>query len=290
MKSFKKLALASAICSAPVAATAMEAIEDEALSEVTGQDGITITAQITLTDMDVAIEDDDGILTGGNAFSGGITNVAYTNAGVLLLNNLDVSTAMTVQIDSGGDAGTGAAGTNGMLNVFINTTASTVMGIDSVQVTDSNAQGTHNLAGASDVISFAAGTTVTIASGMTVDVELGNEENNFATINGNIGTVAIGAYDTATNNGDGTDDLTIRDASGVGNIYIDYMQITGITLVNTTANVTADGMVINTGHGLTNVGMTMLDVKLGEAGDADIGDIYVSGLNMSGNTITISGH
>lgn len=288
MKGFKKLALASAICSAPIAATAMEAIEDEALSEVTGQDGITITASVNLQNMDVAIEDDDGVLVS----TGNITNVAYTNSGVLLLNNLDVSTSATILIDSGGSVGDSTG--NGMLNVFIETTANTVMGIDSIQVADSDGAGNHG-AGA-NVITFASGTTVTVSSGMTVDVELGNEENNFATINGFIGTVAIGSYNATTGNGDGTDDLTIVDGgNGLnnltgGSIFIDYIQITGIDLVNAHANVVAGGLTINTGTGLTNVGLTMLDVKLGTATSADLGDIYVSGLNMSNNTITISGH
>ena len=40
---FKKLALASAIATLPVGAFALDEINDDALSEVSGQDGITMT-------------------------------------------------------------------------------------------------------------------------------------------------------------------------------------------------------------------------------------------------------
>lgn len=270
MKGFKKLALASAICSAPMAASALEAIEDEALSEVTGQDGITITASASLNNMNIRIEDDDGVGAPGGGGS------AYSNAGVLMINNMSVSGNMIVNIDSGGSTASNTG--NGMLNVLIRTTSATDIILDEIQVADSNGNGDWGTG--ADVVTFAAATTISIASGMLVDVELGSEEHNFATINGNIGTVSIGTDDTATA-------MTIADANG-SNITMNYVEVGGINMVDATANVVGAGLQINTGTGLTAVTLYARDVTLGT--QPALGDVYVSGLNLSNNTITISGH
>jgi len=60
MKSLKKLALATAIASAPFAANALEALDDEFLGDVTGQEGITIDREYMNTIEEFQYVDADG--------------------------------------------------------------------------------------------------------------------------------------------------------------------------------------------------------------------------------------
>ncbi len=64
---FKKLALAAAVAVAPMSALALEPMQDEALSGVTGQDGISIGLNLDAT-LNVGIEDTDGFA--GNTGAG----------------------------------------------------------------------------------------------------------------------------------------------------------------------------------------------------------------------------
>jgi len=60
MKSLQKLALATAIASAPFAANALEALDDEFLSDVSGQEGITIETNTYQTIEEFQYVDGDG--------------------------------------------------------------------------------------------------------------------------------------------------------------------------------------------------------------------------------------
>lgn len=83
MNNFKKLALASAVASLPMTGLAMEALEDEALASVTGQDGVTISMG-AVTIGGIRIDDQDGfgsadangaIFISGFGMTGGTTIV-----------------------------------------------------------------------------------------------------------------------------------------------------------------------------------------------------------------------
>jgi len=78
MNSLKKLALATAIASAPFAANALEALDDEFLGEVTGQEGITIEADTMQTIEEFQYVDGDG---DGSTGAGKIklTNISIGN-------------------------------------------------------------------------------------------------------------------------------------------------------------------------------------------------------------------
>lgn len=67
---FKKLAIAAAIAAAPMSALALEPMQDEALSGVTGQDGLTIT--LSGTSFSTLRLDDADAFTGSSAANGAI--------------------------------------------------------------------------------------------------------------------------------------------------------------------------------------------------------------------------
>ena len=60
MKSLKKIALATAVASAPFAVNALEALDDEFLGDVTGQEGITIDKTYMNTIEEFQYVDGDG--------------------------------------------------------------------------------------------------------------------------------------------------------------------------------------------------------------------------------------
>ena len=55
-----------------------------------------------------------------------------------------------------------------------------------------------------------------------------------------------------------------------------------------TGSLTGAGLVLSTNTALSNVGVTVSRLSL-DNGANFVGDVYISGLNMSGQTITING-
>lgn len=274
MNGFKKLILTSAILAATSSAMAMQAMDDESLSSTTGQDGLTVTLDTNIT-TSIKWIDRDGTAAAG-----------FTNAGGLLINNVGIaSNGIVIDIDAGGNAGTGA-GTNGLLNIGITNTNAIVIDLSasSIQVADAanTAAGATVAArsttgAAADVIRFGSGSTLTIAAttaGRLLDIDLGSEVDNFVTLNGNLGTVTLTA-------------LEIVDASSNESIGIGTLQLDNLSLVNASVNVVAGGLQINTGTGLTAVDVGMERVTLGST--PSMGDVYLTGLNIANNTITVAG-
>ena len=93
-------------------------------------------------------------------------------------------------------------------------------------------------------------------------------------LTGNIGTL------TLTN-------FALNDIAGGGALSSTQIDISGLDVTGTTVALTATGMEIVTGAALNNVDITINDLILG--GGAVMGDVYITGLDMSTQTITISG-
>lgn len=275
MKGFKKLILTSAILAATSSAMAMQAMDDESLSATTGQDGLTVTLDTNIT-TSIKWIDRTGTPAAG-----------YTNAGGLIVNNVGIaSNGIVIDIDAGGSAGDTSGA--GLLNIGITNTNAIVIDLGSTTIQVADADNTavgatvasRSATGAgSDVIRFGAGSTLTIAAAAPgtrlLDIDLGSEVDNFVTLNGNLGTVTLTA-------------LEIVDASSNETIGIGTLQLDNLTLTNASVNVVAGGLQINTGTGLNNVNVGMEDVTLGST--PSMGDVYLTGLDISNNTITVAGH
>lgn len=285
MQGFKKLALATAILAASSSALAMQAMDDESLSSTTGQDGLTVVLDTNVT-TSIKWVDRDGTGVAG-----------FTNAGAVVISNVGISsTGLQIDIDAGGNAGTGA-GTNGLLNIGISNpngitidlSSTTLAVADAVNV-PSGGWTTETLAqrsttgAATNFITFSAGSALTIAGapGRLIDIQLGSEPGDFMTLNGNLGSITLTG-------------MNIIDADGGtgGDISIGTLTLANIDLVNSTVNVDAGGLVINTGTGLTAVEVGIERLALGDetaVGNGFVGDVYLSGLNVSNNTIRVHGH
>jgi hypothetical protein len=133
--------------------------------------------------------------------------------------------------------------------------------------------------------SFAvAGTETTIFTSQTIllpnttelRIELGTEETNFLTLTGDIGTINLGAGSLADANGS-----TISWGAGT--------QLTGLDTSGLAVNVTTAGLVVDlTGTSMSAVGVDIIDLRFGTA--PAIGDVRITGLDLTGTTLTISGH
>jgi len=242
MKEFKKIALAAAVSAAlPVSGFAMEAMEDSALSEVTGQDGITITMGSTGT-FDIFVADSNGF-TGNVGGTGGI-----------YIDNFS----------------TGAGGTT----ITIDSDA------DTIQANISLGAGTIALGDISAAASAAAGPGATLISmgslthtGININVQLGaQDQGNFAefsgTITGGITLTGFTINDTV-NGGAISVDVQVDDAgagtdltlAGALNVDANGLQLTGLPSVDVSLNNLNVGGTGDIGD-ITIIGLTTPDITI----------------------------
>lgn len=273
MKGFKKLALVSAIAALPMSGFAMEALDDATLSDVTGQDGIRIGLSLNQS-MNVLIDDTDGLdlNTGPNT---------HTGPGGIYIAGAGATGNATVDIDAGGNA------TNGVLLVQVSLANNFQIATGDLHAVDttagSGAFSSNAGANTAPNVAILESTNITFASGLDLNIELGEGASNFLTINGNAGTIRFG------NAADGADNFVLNDVAGGGAIRAGELAIGGLDLTGTTASITATGLSITMGANLTAVTVTLTDLSLGNALQPVLGDVYITGLNMAGDVITIAG-
>ena len=87
---------------------------------------------------------------------------------------------------------------------------------------------------------------------------------------------------------DGSDNLTLNDAAGGGALSVDQLALNNLDVDGITGQVTTSGLVINTNGALSGVEVAAMGVQLGTADS--IGNVYVTGLDLSNTAITIAGH
>jgi len=280
---FKKLLLATAITTVSSASFAMQAMDEEALSETTGQDGLTITinppdAGITT---DIVLHDEDGTsgITGGSNNSGAILFDGF------VLNPSGTTSTISIVIDATGNTNADATATDPQLNINITLPASTVISTGAVFVADSNGVG---VALGTNQKTVLANMNITLVGATLINMQLGGERAGDSMINVST-TIASGLSIT---------NFKLEDADDTGSINSDQITIKNQANGDLTADIgidaTSTGLQITltqfgSGAGV-NIGMT--NVGLGADGTAtnSIGDIDVLGLDLDGTTITIAGH
>lgn len=262
-------------------AFAMQDLSDEALAESTGQDGIVIATDINIpTTAALRWTDTNGIP--------GTTYAGFTNSGSAELVGLGIRTCtgigatctlttgqagLTVTLDAGGSTGTALG--NGSLSINISTgTNAFWIDIDKIDVFDTAAAGVP--AQRKTIIDFVNPIKL---GNFNALIALGNEPvgGHMLTLNANIGTIDFG-------------NILINDASaGAGSINIGSLQVSGVNLVGAYADIATNGMIVNTGTGLSSVTVAMNTVKLGDAAQPALGNITLTGLNLNNQTFRISG-
>lgn len=276
---FKKLALVSAMLAATSGAFAMEAMDEDALAATTGQDGLTI-GLATSANLNVIIHDKDGLT--------GTSQSGFANSGALVISGISLAGAGGVGnalIDIDIDAGASAAAANdATLNIGISV-GSVQMGLGALSVANSAREGgigwgTDALTQSATLVNLG---TISLA-GATINVQLGNEPQLDmialnTTLTGGLVLSNFALNDVNSSGSISVGTLTVSDA-GVGNVDL---------AVDLGINATATGLTIRVDTmGTGGMDVTMANVVLG--GGASIGDVEINGLNLSGDTITISGH
>ena len=276
---FKKLALAAAVAVAPMSALALEPMQDDALSSVTGQDGISIGITTNIT-TDLFIEDTDGHADIGTAGA---------NAGFIAIQGVNVSGDINLEIDSASAAGTD--GTGGVLVIGVELPNLTLANL-SLGVTGSSATPGDRVSadGLTRVAAAETGVTEVLAlgsidlNGLEMDIQLGPDAANFLQLAGTVDDIAI-------------TDFTLNDTAGGGSIYADSVNISELVLDGTTVTVDGAGMQITLGPSVST-DVTLMGLGMGDASDlggtppssSPIGNVYLTGLDLGGTTVSITGH
>jgi hypothetical protein len=273
---FKKLALVTAIAALPVSGFAMEALEDSALSDVTGQDGITIGITTPNLTLDVIVHDNDGL--------GNTNGITATGAGAIVIENMVVNTGgneIVAVIDADDNGGAP------LLNVAVTIPTGTTISTGDLSVAGSAGMGaavTNQSAVIMDSMDIVLGAT-------SLNIQLGNEAQG---VGGLPGTYMI-ALNTTITGGITINNFSLNDASAGGgsisaaSILVDgdggaLGVVAGVNLDGT------DGLAISVDQLGTATGLSvqMTDLALG-TGTA-IGDVEIVGLNLNGTVINVRGH
>lgn len=265
MKGFTKLALVSAIAALPMTGFAMEALDDATMSDVTGQDGISITLGLNQS-MTIVIDDTDGLANVASAPAAATADgIIQIGDGIGAGQEMTMNGTASINIDAGGD------GTDGVLVVGISLASNFAINTGDISVGTSLNNGA--LTGGAVILD---GVDITFTGGLDLDIQLGAAADQFLEItNGNIGTLNIANF-------------ALNDVNAGGAITASNIALSGLDLTGVTGSLTGAGLVLSTNTALSNVGVTVSRLSL-DNGANFVGDVYISGLNMSGQTITING-
>jgi len=291
MKGLKKLVLASAIIAASSSSFAMQALDDEAMSAATGQDGLTITINsVALDNLDVKYVDRDGITSSTTYDNPGAIHIfGAGGAGDGL--SVNMTTPTTINIDVGGNAGTGA-GTGAQLLVDV-TLGATSVNLQNVTIAVADAAATGSTTGADvSILEFGAGAALNIAAGGNVLVRLGDRGaaehliSMTSTLPG-LTLTQMSIVDSSTTMGGG--------AIGIGSLALGTVNASvGIDVVAGGLKIDTTGTTISS-IALENVQLGTVDFVTGTGRNNAIGDVYISGAGVGGsialdNVITVTGH
>lgn len=279
---FKKLALASAIALVPVAGFSLETLDDSMLSGVTGQDGIEIDiATATPIAADFYIHDKDGL---GAAGIVGVTNsAAYSFDGAIVVTGFSYNGNLNIDVDAGDNAVSGATAPTLNINVSVPTAATIITG--NVSVANSQRDDGTPGWGINTNSAVILNTMTIVLSGLTVNIQLGNEpQGNMIAINSTV-TSGILINNFALN------DANSGGKIGAGSILIKDTGTSADLQLDVRADATVNGLMFT----LAKVGSTsgmdirIVDAYVGSTTAGIIGDVTIRGLNVTNTTVTISG-
>jgi hypothetical protein len=178
MKTFKKLALVSAIAAAPFAQAEMVAIDDALMGEMTGQAGITIELSTEVTIGDVIYTDTDGLDNGAGSLAISGIRLGGATAGTALENikiDIDVDDTDGLVIHLGAtnlsDVLTRNTGVTGDVNAFGDTLTEDGKAVDfGLDVNSVSLNNGANLVSNVSIQGFLGPIDVKIANDGTIDV------------------------------------------------------------------------------------------------------------------------
>lgn len=277
MLSAKKLLLVSAISAISSSAFAMQAMNDQAMADTTGQDGLTVSIATPAAgiSMETRIHDSDG-------FAGA------TNQAAIVLGGASGTTGALTRISTGTNGpivatiDAGDSGTSGpVLNVAVSIPAGTTINTGTVAVGDSTGFG--NLSNETTPIL----NDMAITLGATnLNIQLGNAPQGAMILANTVMSGGLTLSNFALN------DPTAGGSSiSASSILMQDNGTPGQLTVKAKVDVTAAGLVVTAsqvGSATTGFDQQITALKLG--GAPAIGNVEVIGLNVNNTTITVAGH
>lgn len=292
---FKKLALATAIAAVPVAGFSLEAIEDEALSEVSGQDGVRVVLGTGATGItgSIYLHDQDGLGTAGAA----ALSASYSYDGAIVISGFSLAAGAataalaTINIDAGDNA---AANSAPILNVSIELPSTGVTIVTGVlYVANSQRDETNSLFGVGALSATILSAMTIVIGSAKLNIQLGNEAQT-GTATGADMMVLSGSVTSGINIANfRLNDSTTGGDGGIMalNINIHNDNATSTLTLGADINVTDAGLEIAL-DGMGNAGAMTVDIEnfnLGTSTNGLVGDISIVGLDVTGAKLTISG-
>ncbi len=296
MKLFTKLALVTAIATSG-SAFALQSMDDAALADTTGQDGITMLIGLpsnTLAIQQIALFDGNGFT--GSTTAGALTlgQVGGTGTGFSIGTNGPIS----IVIDSSG----GASSTKPVLNIAVNLPSTFNITTGDINVTAAGGSAgayTVTAANASKIMN-----SMTIGlGGASLNIQLGNPTQGAlavvaGTVTGGINIAGFGVTDNTAGMGGtlGTTNISLK-SNGSADLSlkanVDMVTTAGLNAIAGmgTTN-TAGAMLLTMGNGTANSAnydVYVQGVTLGDSAST-LGDMKITGLNLTGAKIAIQGH
>lgn len=282
MKQMKKIIMTSLLlCSHSV--FAMQALDDGAMSQTTGQDGITLTlttpgvsARLIWHDNDGWADRAIGANAGSLSFGDGTAATNFRTNGGSTVINLDA------------DGGTGVSATNGpVLNVAIVLPSNLEINTGNVYI--SKRDGTGALVNSQKIMNDMK----VDLHGLELNVQLGSEpQGNMINISGSI-VSGLRIHDFALLDGSasgsgssvgiGASLITMKDSGG-SNLSINKVGV----------DVDTTGLVIGVAdlNGGNGIDVQMQDFRLGDLSTSAVkmGDAELRGIKLDGAMLTVRGH
>lgn len=293
---FKKLALVTAMAMLPMSAMAVDVLDDETMSGVTGQDGIRVTMDLNLN-TNVLVHDIDGFTdTSGNV---------NTDAGAIVITGMGFVSGtggITLDIDAGDSVQNGGDATTPTLNIKVNIPDGTTLTTGAISVANSNRDdGAWGFEAGTNTANIIETSTITL-NNTDLNIQLGNEPQGYMIL---LDTIMTGGL-TVTG-------FALNDVNGKPGAIPDPLVDPGPGAIGagaiTIKNSGDANLFITAGIDVTDEGLMVDLAAFGDAGGADVrverlylgspdifgagtsyvGDLEVQGLTLTG-AITISGH
>lgn len=305
MKAFKKIALLAAISAAPFAQAELAAIDDAALSEMTGQAGISIELDTAVSIGTMTYTDTDGLAVakGGSGVAGSVimSNIQFGGATVAggtgdarfdeILIDIDVDAVGGVVVHLGGTNTPGVIDGTAPVDFGLHVDSIAVSGMTNNLVDNVNIAGrlgpvdvTINNTSGNDLVGIKAYFEVQSGS---MDISVAGLGISNLTVGQDSNPISTGAYAAAVTALVGAG--ASADDSGVSNMAYAELTVgtTAVGFFNTdtsAADAVANALAISIDS--LNIDVAM-DMSLGGRG---IGSIALDDLDLSGTKLNIFGH
>ncbi|MDO8329606.1 MAG: hypothetical protein Q7T36_03965 [Fluviicoccus sp.] len=293
MKCFNLILLASLI-GASSTAFALESMEDAALSEATGQDGITIsiTPPVAGIVFSTIIHDTDPAVDGAIIMGNPLSAAGHTATSI----TTPVGQSINMLIDATGDVDAGTAGNQASLQVNVVIPTGTIIHTGSISAAQSNGAGvavTNQTAAIMDDLTITLGAT-------TLAMTLGNEVATTgqmmrltSTMTGGLSLANFALRDANGGNGSAASggsairatSINMNDTGAGANLAIDAR----IDVVPTGLQVN----VVQLGTLAGGADVLITGLRFGSTSAVDnvaIGNVDIVGLNLAGTLVKIAGH